>query len=144
MLWGGLIAGTLDILAACINSTLRGGSALRVLQSVASGWLGADAYQLGFRAAALGLVSHFFIATVVTAVYYAASRKLPVLVRRAWRCGAVYGVAVWLFMNLVVLPLSAVPFKFTFRLGPVITAVLIHIFCVGLPIALTVRRYTKD
>jgi hypothetical protein len=143
ILWGGLIAGTMDILAACINTTLRGGSALKVLQSIASGWLGADAYKLGFKAAALGLVSHFFIATVATAVYYAASRKLDLLVRRAWWCGPAYGIAVYLFMNFVVFPLSAVPFRFTFRPGPVITAVLIHIFCVGLPIALTVRRFSR-
>ena len=137
------MAGTMDITAACINSTLRGGTPLRVLQSVASGWLGADAFQLGLKSAALGLVSHFFIATTATAVYYAASRKLPVLVRQALLCGPLYGIAVWLFMNFVVLPLSAVPFKNTFRLSTVVTGLLIHIFCVGLPIALMVRRYSK-
>jgi len=48
ILWGGLIAGTLDILAAFINSGLRGVSPTRVLQSIASGLLGADSLILMF------------------------------------------------------------------------------------------------
>jgi hypothetical protein len=143
ILWGGLLAGTLDILAAFINSGLRGGTPLRVLQSIASGWLGADAYKLGLSAAALGLVSHFFIATVAAAVYYAASRKLNWLVRQAIPCGLAYGVAVYLFMQFVVLPLSAVPFKFSHSLSGVITGLLIHMLCVGLPISGAVRRFSK-
>ncbi len=141
--WGGLIAGTLDILAAFINSGLRGVSPTRVLQSIASGLLGRDAFSGGFRTAALGLLLHLFIATTATAVYYAASRKLKVLVDQPIVCGLAYGIPVYLVMNLVVLPLSAVPFKISHALGHVITAVLILMFCVGLPIALVVRRYSK-
>jgi len=46
-------------------------------------------------------------------------------------------------MNLVVLPLSAVTFKTSHALANVVTSVLILMFCVGLPIALVVRRYSK-
>jgi hypothetical protein len=141
--WGGLIAGTLDILAAFINSGLRGVRPTRVLQAIASGLLGAESFNGGFATAALGLVLHFFIATTATAVYYAASRKLKVLVDQAIVCGLAYGIPVYLVMNLVVLPLSAVPFKISHAFGNVVTAVLILMFCVGLPIALTVRRLSK-
>jgi hypothetical protein len=141
--WGGLIAGTLDILAAFVNSGLRGVSPTRVLQAIAGGLLGADSFKGGFATAALGLLLHFFIATTATAVYYAASRKLKVLVDQAIVCGLAYGIPVYLVMNLVVLPLSAVPFKISHALGNVVTAVLILMLCVGLPIALTVRRYSK-
>jgi hypothetical protein len=141
--WGGLIAGTLDILAAFVNSGLRGGSPTRVLQAIASGLLGADAFKGGFATAALGLVLHFFIATTATAVYYAASRKLKVLVDQAIVCGLAYGIPVYLVMNLIVLPLSAVTFKTSHALANVVTSVLILMFCVGLPIALVVRRYSK-
>jgi len=141
--WGGLIAGTLDILAAFVNSGLRGGSPTRVLQAIASGLLGADAFKGGFATATLGLVLHFFIATTATAVYYAASRKLKVLVDQTIVCGLAYGIPVYLVMNLVVLPLSAVTFKTSHALANVVTSVLILMFCVGLPIALVVRRYSK-
>jgi hypothetical protein len=141
--WGGLIAGTLDISAAFVNSGLRGVSPTRVLQAIASGLLGKDAFNGGFATAALGLVLHFFIATTATAIYYAASRKLKVLVEQPIVCGLAYGIPVYFVMNLVVLPLSAVPFTISHTPGHVATAALILMFCVGLPIALVVRRYSK-
>jgi hypothetical protein len=141
--WGGLIAGTLDILAAFVNSGLRGGSPTRVLQAIASGLLGADSFKGGFATAALGLGLHFFIATTATAVYYAASRKLKVLVDQPIVCGLAYGIPVYLVMNLIVLPLSAITFKISHTPGNVATAVLILMFCVGLPVALVVRRFSK-
>lgn len=140
---GGLIAGTLDIVAAFINSGWRGGSPTSVLQAIAGGLLGAEAFKGGFATAALGLVLHFFIATMATAMYYAASRKLKVLVEQPIVCGLAYGIPVYLVMNLVVLPLSAVPFKVSHAPANVATAVLILMFCVGLPIALVVRRFSK-
>jgi len=143
ILLGGLIAGTLDILAAFVSSGLRGVSPTQVLQAIASGLLGADSFKGGFATAALGLILHLFIATTATAVYYAASRKLKALVEQAIVFGLVYGVAVFVFMNFIVLPLSAVPFKPPHTLDAIVTGVLILMFCVGLPIALVVRRYSK-
>src|SRR4030095_10491466 len=86
ILWGGLTAGALDILDAFIVFGLRGASPIRILQSIASGLLGASAFKGGMATAALGLVLHFFIACSAAAVYYAASIKLPVLIRRAVLC----------------------------------------------------------
>lgn len=142
ILWGGLIAGALDILAAFINSGWRGVSPTRVLQAIASGLLGKDAFSGGIATAALGLVLHFFIATTVAAVYFAASRKLEVLVKQPLVCGLAYGIPIYLVMNLIVLPLSAVTFKTSHALVEVVTSVLILMFCVGLPIGLVVRRYS--
>lgn len=143
ILWGGLLAGALDITAAFITNGLRGIGPIRILQSIASGLLGASSRNGGLRAAALGAVLHFFIATVATAVYYAASRKLTWLVRQAIVCGTLYGVAVYFFMSLIVLPLSAFPYKISFAPAALVTGLVIHVLCVGLPIALTVRRYSK-
>jgi uncharacterized membrane protein YagU involved in acid resistance len=142
--WGGLIVGVMDITAAFVTSGLRGRSPLWVLQSVAGGWLGANAFKGGMNTAVLGIVTHFFIATTVAAVYYAASERLPLLKRQAIICGLSYGVTVYLFMYMVVLPLSAYHFKFFNQpLSAILTGVLIHLFCVGLPIALVVRRIAK-
>jgi hypothetical protein len=144
ILWGGLIAGTMDITAACVNSALRGGRGpIGVMQSVASGLLGANAFNGGLGAAALGLACHFFIAFVATTVYYIASRQLKLLTQQAIVCGVLYGIAVYFFMYFVVIPLSAAPFKIKYTITVLATGLLIHIFCIGLPIALAVRRYSK-
>ena len=86
---------------------------------------------------------HFVIALGATTVYYAASRKLTFLVQGAVVCGLVYGVAVYLFMNFIVLPLSAIAFKPSYPLSAIATGLTIHMLCVGLPISLVVRRYSK-
>src|SRR5712692_8674548 len=108
IVWGGLLAGGLDITAAFVIYGVRGASPVRILQSIASGLLGAAAFQGGRETAALGALLHFLIALVAAAVYYAASRKLGVLLGRPVVSGLLYGVAVYVFMNFVVLPLSAV------------------------------------
>ena len=142
ILWGGLIAGTLDITGAFIHNGVRGVSPVRVLRYVAGGLLGPDAFKGGLGTAALGLALHFLIATGATAVYYAASRKLDFLVQRPVVCGPLYGLAVYGFMNLIVLPLSALP-KISYTPAGVIPQLFIHMLCVGLPIALVVRRFSK-
>jgi hypothetical protein len=144
ILWGGLIAGTLDLTAACIAAWLRSGvTPVRVMQSVASGLLGADAYAGGAKTAALGVALHFLIATVATAVFYFASRKWLFLIERPINFGLLYGVAVYLFMNFVVLPLSAFPQRGTPTLSGRIIGLLIIMFFIGLPIALVVRRFSR-
>lgn len=146
ILYGGLIAGTLDLSAAFISSWLRAGvGPVRVMQSIASGLLGAASFTGGAGSAALGVALHFLIATVATAVFYFASRSLRFLVQHATTAGLLYGVLVYVFMNFVVIPLSAVPR----RVGPAplsgrIIGLLIIMFCVGLPIAILVRRYERQ
>jgi hypothetical protein len=144
ILWGGLGAGALDITAAFIDSGLRGVGPILVLQSVAGGMLGRDSFQGGLRTALLGLVLHFFIATMWAAAYCVASLKLPWLTRQAVRYGLLYGVVVYLVMYMTVLPLSALHFKFFDQsVTAMLTGVLIHAFCVGLPIALVIRWRAK-
>jgi hypothetical protein len=143
ILWGWLAAGVLDLTAAFVNSGLRGRSPLFVLHTIASGLLGAEAFNGGLPTAALGVAIHFLIAFVATVVYYAASRKLPVLIRHAVICGLLYGVAVYAFMNLVVLRI-AFSGRITYTLSSVVTGMLILMLFVGLPIALAIRRYSAS
>lgn len=139
---GGVLAGILDISAAFVNGGLDGRSPMFVLQSVASGLLGRDSYKGGIKSAALGAVLHFSIAFVACTVYYVASRKIRLLTRRPVVCGLLYGVAVYMFMYLVVLPLRFQR-SFAQTLSVVATDVAIHMLCVGLPISLAVRRYSE-
>lgn len=142
ILVGGLVAGALDITYAFVLWGLRAAvPPVRILQSVASGLLGKSAYEGGAATALLGALLHFGIAFAIAAVYVGASRFWPALARRATRFGPLYGIGVYLVMNYIVIPLSAFP-----RSGrspaPVvwITGVLVHMFLIGLPIALTARR----
>jgi hypothetical protein len=131
----------LDITAAFVVYGLRGSTPLRILQSIAAGLLGAAAFKGGLPTAALGLLLHFFIATTAAAVYYAASRRLDVLLRRPVVSGVLYGVVVYVVMNYVVVPLSAIGRRPV--LSPLAAViVVVHMVCVGLPIALVVRRRT--
>jgi hypothetical protein len=139
---GGIAVGILDILAAFALRGAFGAPPVRVLQGIASGLLGPSAFQGGAATALLGLGLHFVIAFAAAAVYYGASRSLPILVRRAVPCGLAYGVLVHVFMNQIVLPMSRV----NFRTPPwqfVAGMILIHMLFVGLPIALAVRRGSR-
>src|SRR5829696_5123155 len=131
---GGLVAGTLDLTAACVYSWLRRGvRPVQVFHSIASGVLGAASFTGGTKTAVLGVALHFLIATVATAVYYFASRKWMFLVERPILAGLLYGIPVYVFMNFVVLPLSQVQL----RPQPIsvrIINLVILMFCIGLPI----------
>ena len=143
VIWGGLIAGTLDLIAACVSAWLRSGvSPARVAQFIASGVLGAASFNGGAKTVALGVAFHFLIATVAAAVFYLASRSLLILVERPITFGLLYGIVVHLFMTQVVLPLSNVP-QLPATLSGFLIGVLIIMFCVGLPIALIVRRFSR-
>lgn len=143
ILIAGLVAGTLDIAAACVVAWVRAGVApVRVLQSVAAGVYGSASFTGGTKTAVLGLIFHFIIATTAAAVYYAASRRLNFLVDQAIISGLLFGVVVYLFMNFVVLPLSNVPKRPVPLSGRIIGMAIIMLF-VGLPIAAIVRKYSK-
>jgi uncharacterized membrane protein len=141
-MWGGLLAGVGDITFAFVASGLRGVGPVRVLQSVASGLLGEAAKDGGLATAALGGALHFLIAFVWATVFWLASRKLTVLVRHPVVCGLLYGFAVYAFMYLVVLPLSAAYFKPTFTPYTVSLNGVGHMLLVGLPIALAASKFT--
>jgi hypothetical protein len=142
VLWAGFACGVLDITAAFIVYGFFGAKPVPLLQGIASGLLGPSAFQGGLATALLGLLCHFVIAFGAAAVYFAASRAIPFLIQNAVVSGALYGVAVYFFMNRIVVPLSAAA-KHPFSLKFMIVGVIIHIFCVGLPISLSVRRFSK-
>ena len=134
---GGLIAGALDLTAAFL---IYGMGAPR---GIAGGLLGRAALQGGAGTYALGVLLHFFIACSAAAIYYAASRVLGFMTEYAVVCGVLYGIAVFLVMNLIVLPLSALHLKGPYQLRGLIQGLLIHMICIGLPIALSVKRFSK-
>ena len=133
LLFGTLTVGTLDILDAIIFFGIRNHVApIRIFQSIAAGLLGRAAFSGGLRTAILGAALHYFIAFMIVATFFVLSRYVPMLRQRPVLSGLLYGIAVYLFMNLVVLPLSNAG-RGSVALPVVINGLLIHMFGVGLP-----------
>jgi uncharacterized membrane protein YagU involved in acid resistance len=138
----GLLSGTLDLAATSTLMSSQGVPLKRLLQTIASGALGASSFQHGKKTAALGFFLHFLIAFSAAFAYYAISRKLTALIDSPLFSGVVYGSAVHLLMSRIVVPLSAAP-KRNFSAKAFLTQLIIHIFCVGLPIALIISRFSQ-
>jgi hypothetical protein len=138
-----LLVGVLDLSDAFIFYALRGISPIRILQGIAGGIYGRAALGMGHRAALLGLLCHFFIAFSATTVFLLASRKLP-LGRRPWIYGSLFGIALYIVMNYIVLPLSKIGLRPTPPLVPLINGVAALVFCIGIPLAFIARRYVPQ
>jgi uncharacterized membrane protein YagU involved in acid resistance len=137
----GLLAGFLDIAAACASFFLQTGTnPLVVLQFIASGIVGQSAFTGGYPVALLGLLLHFFIAFIFAGLYFFMYSRLPFLRRNVFRSGVGYGLFVWLVMNGLVLPLSLAPKRY-FALIPNLIEVFILVGAMGLPIAWLVHRH---
>jgi uncharacterized membrane protein YagU involved in acid resistance len=142
--YGGLIAGILDAADGFVANYFAAGlNPIQVLQFIASGVYGAAAFEKGIPAALVGLLAHFFIAFAVAVTYVGATRFLPKLSREPVMWGTIYGAAVFIVMNFVVLPHTAVV-KSPLSLPLLLNGVLGHALFVGLPIALAARRITNQ
>jgi hypothetical protein len=150
ILYAAVLVGVLDITAACINlGVAYGFGPLRVLKGVAGGLLGRSAIEGGLATAAVGLAMHFTMALTVTTIFYALSRRLP-LPQKLWgvvAVGLLYGAAVFAVNNFATAPFLSwvrslylhTPILFKPPMGW--WQLIIHLFCVGLPIALVMHRY---
>jgi hypothetical protein len=135
---GGMVAGIVDLLQACI---LLGWD---IPLLIAGGLLGPQAAEHGgVGIYVLGVVLHFFIACSAAAVYYGASRRLTFMTEHPLVCGLLFGAAVEEVMNLAVLPLSALHARGPYELHDLIQGLLVHMVTVGLPISFSVRRFAK-
>jgi hypothetical protein len=108
ILLGALCLGTWDLLFARIYWNAEGLNLVRVLQSIASGIYGRASRNGGVKTAIVGAVCHYFIALCMVLAYFLVSRRIGLLLRRPVRFGLAYGILLYFFMNLVVLPLSAI------------------------------------
>ena len=134
---GGLTAGILDLLQACI---LFGWD---IPLAIAAGLLGKSAFNGGAATYVLGVLLHFFIACSAAATYYFASFKLPFLRKYPLVCGLFFGAAVEDFMRFVVLPLSALHAHGPYKLNDLVLGLAVHMVVVGLPIAYSTRQWAR-
>jgi hypothetical protein len=104
VIFGGFIAGTIDIFAAALISHL---SPVAIMRIIAGGLLGKTALQGGWEVALLGLVLQWAMSLLIAAIFTAAALRLRWMTARPWVAGLAYGVVVYFVMNYLVLPLSA-------------------------------------
>jgi len=135
-----LLAGTLDILAACINFLIHGGKDIsRIFRYIASGVFGPTALDGGFGFVALGAVFHYLVALIWTALFFLLYPRLKMKGANSYIVGILYGAIVWCGMNLIVVPLSRTP-ELHSTLAQKAVAMGILMACIGLPISLMYHR----
>ena len=138
------LAGSLDILAAFINSYAAGGrSPMIVLRFIASGVWGHQAFSGDATMVLWGLLFHFIIALIWTVIYFIGYFRVIRFIRNWFAAGLFYGVVVWIFMSRVVLPMSNVPL-IPFDPLRALLAIAILMVCIGLPISFMAHRYYRD
>ncbi len=135
------VSGTLDILFAMILTVLFGREIGNMLRYVGSGPF-PQATEMGAGGAMLGLAVHFALMAIMAAGYVLAARRIPALVERPIQWGVLYGLATYVVMNWLV-----VPMRFGTPLPPsplsMATQLFAHIVLVGIPIALIAARYLR-
>jgi uncharacterized membrane protein YagU involved in acid resistance len=101
-IYAGLIAGTIDIGAACTINKIGPGPILRF---IASGLLGAPLPHETW-VYCLGLGLQWMMSIIIAAIFVIAATKIPALLRRWIAAGIAYGIVVYFVMTFVVVPLS--------------------------------------
>ncbi len=137
------------LVGGCAAATLDAASAFytfgwRMPKGIAAGLLGASAAQGGAGTWLLGLALHFSILIVAAALYGVASWRWSFMRVNFLLCGVYYGISIYLFMNLVVVPLSAFPLHFPFSVSGLIQGMLMHVVLVGLPISVSYRVLGRE
>ena len=135
-----LLAGTLDITAACTNAWLSSKTTPDVvLKYIASGVFGKPAFSGGYGMMAWGLFFHFIIAFACTACFFWAYPKWRFLQKSILLNAVLIGVAAWLVTTRAVIPLSQIT-PTPFNLSKAFVAVAILVVCIGLPVAAAAKR----
>lgn len=140
---GGLLGGLLDLVFAVSFAAANGVGPLRVFETIASGWLGAAAFDGGAGVAAIGVGSHFLLAVIWALAFATLARRVPVLLVHPVVTACAFGIVVFLTMRLVVLPLSAYPRPVTFKPLSTVLDLASHMLLFALPIVLALRRAVR-
>ncbi|MVM31367.1 hypothetical protein GO755_15085 [Spirosoma sp. HMF4905] len=137
----GLIAGSLDFGAALLLFvSLSKQKPSLLLRYITSAALGPRAFSGGSGMVLLGLCFHYLIALWWTALYFAVFPRLFPCGTAVLTNAVVYGMFVWVIMNLVILPLSkAEPRPFSPLMAMI--NIFILIIAIGLPCAYAAKLY---
>lgn len=139
----GLLAGTLDILSACLQAYIaRAITPETVLRFIASGAFGKPAFTGGWEMPLVGLLFHYIIAYSFTILFFLVYPSIKLLSKSIVLTAIVYGIFIFVVMNLLVLPLTRVtrtPIKF----DKAAIATFILIVAIGLPLSFFARKFYR-
>jgi len=140
----GLLAGTLDGIAAILNYTINGGRLpSRIFQYIASGAVGTQAFTGGTGMVILGIILHYTIAFAFTLFFFLIYPRINILSKNKIITAIVYGIFVWLIMNLIVVPMSHVP-PSPFNIKQALIGAVILMLAIGLPVSFVIGRYYQQ
>jgi len=142
--WAGLISGTLDAIASSSIFYFKLGlHPGQVMQFVASAIFGPEAFKGGLPMVITGTVAHYLISFAFAGFYFLIFPYLKITRSNPMGAGILYGGFIWMFMNLGVMPLSAVQAP-PFELIGVLVSIICHMILVGLPISLIAKRQDES
>lgn len=140
IIYTALLAGCLDGIAAVVF--LGKMNFEMVWRFVASGFFGMKAFSAGHEMIAYGLLFHFSIALFWTIVYFLFLGNISFFKKYVIPGGLLYGILIWLVMNLVVLPFTNIPQSPLTMVG-IAKGMIILMLCVGLPIAFLIQKQNR-
>ena len=136
----GLLVGTLDITAACIQFYLKTGKGPEtVLRYVASGVFGKEAFAANGSMIFWGVLFHYFIAMSFTFFFFWLAKTFPAILKVKLLTAVLYGVFMWCVTQFIVIPLSKIPAR-PVPLSNALVAISILIICIGIPLTWIAAR----
>ncbi len=144
ILWSSAVVVVTDGIAGILYFLLllKMGPAL-FMQWIASAINGPTAFAAGTSTIVEGFIIHVIVTIIMGAVYYYAYKKSSLIRRNTIASGIIYGLGIWLVMNLLVFPLSNVP-PAPFVLFNAIVSIIWHIVLVGVPFAVITNTHSKN
>ena len=143
ILLAGVIAGALDAAAATIDFYVATGKGpVRIFVYIASGVFGKQTDLNTQSMAIFGVLFHFLIAIIFSAFYFWVYPGIQFLHRNKLFSAFLYGIFIWLVMNLLVVPLS-ITHVWTFQLMKMLKTVIILIVCVGIPVTFMANSFYR-
>lgn len=136
MAW--FIAGSLDALAAIF--ILSHGNASSIFRFISSGVYGQGAFTGGESMIYLGVALHYLIALSFTIFYFIIFKLIPILHKNILLSAILYGIFIYVVMNLVVLSLINVQVPKRTMVSVVRNAIILIAF-VAFPIVYIARIY---
>ena len=133
ILLAGLLAGTLDAIAACIWASKI--KPEMIFRYIASGVFGKRAFTGGFGMVMWGLFFHYLIAVSFTAVLFLMYPSFLRLLKNKYVVVVAFAAITWVITNLVIVPLSQIGWK-PIHLQGICIGFGILIVTIGLPVTL--------
>ncbi len=138
----GLVAGTLDGLAAITHFLVKGDKNPAVIfKYIASGVFGKKAFTGGTTMVLWGVFFHFLIAYGLTVFYFWLYPRVKWLGENKIVAGLLYGIFAWIMTTRVIIPFFSQIKQAPLDLAKAIIPILILMLFIGLPISLMANKH---